>query len=53
MDLLERLTQVRFVDFKSLQDGGLILQQSPINAIQKKEEFTPGCLHLSGKGIPD
>ena len=39
MDRLERLGQTRFVDFKSLQDGGLILQQSPINAIQKKEDF--------------
>ena len=53
MDLLESLRQVRFIDFKSLQDGGLILQQSPINAIQKKEDFRPAAVHLSGPGIPD
>jgi phosphoribosylaminoimidazolecarboxamide formyltransferase/IMP cyclohydrolase len=46
MDLLEKLKQTRFVDFKSLQDGGLILQQSPINAIQKKEAFIlAACTH--------
>ncbi len=46
MDLLESLRQVRFIDFKGLQDGGLILQQSPINAIQKKEDFRPAvCIH--------
>ena len=39
MDLLEIFRKTRFIDFKSLQDGGLILQQSPINAIQKKEDF--------------
>jgi phosphoribosylaminoimidazolecarboxamide formyltransferase/IMP cyclohydrolase len=46
MDLLEKLKQTRFVDFKSLQDGGLIVQQSPVNAIQRKEDFRPaGCIH--------
>ena len=46
MDLLEKLKQTRFVDFKSLQDGGLILQQSPINAIQRKEAFIlAACTH--------
>lgn len=46
MDQLEKLRQVRFVDFKSLQDGGLILQQSPVNIIQKKEDFKlAACTH--------
>jgi phosphoribosylaminoimidazolecarboxamide formyltransferase / IMP cyclohydrolase len=49
MDLLEKLKQSRFVDFKSLQDGGLILQQSPINAIQRKEEFTLAACTYQGK----
>ncbi len=49
MDLLERLRQVRFIDFKSLQDGGLILQQSPINAIQKKEDFLPAVCTYQGR----
>jgi phosphoribosylaminoimidazolecarboxamide formyltransferase/IMP cyclohydrolase len=41
MDYLERLRQVRFLDFKGLQDGGLVLQQSPVNAIQDKNDFLP------------
>ena len=49
MDLLESLRQVRFLDFKSLQDGGLVLQQSPINAIQKKEDFLPAVCTYQGR----
>lgn len=49
MDLLERLRYTRFLDFKSLQDGGLIIQQSPINAIQKKEDFQPAVSIHQGK----
>ena len=49
MDLLENLRQVRFIDFKSLQDGGLVLQQSPINAIQKKEDFMPAACTYQGR----
>jgi phosphoribosylaminoimidazolecarboxamide formyltransferase / IMP cyclohydrolase len=41
MDYLESLRQVRFLDFKGLQDGGLVLQQSPVNAIQNKKDFLP------------
>ena len=41
MDQLENLRQVRFLDFKGLQDGGLVLQQSPVNAIQDKKDFLP------------
>ena len=49
MDLLEKLKQSRFVDFKSLQDGGLILQQSPINAIHSKEDFQLAACTYQGK----
>ncbi|MGA3083198.1 MAG: IMP cyclohydrolase [Thermodesulfobacteriota bacterium] len=49
MGLLENLRQVRFIDFKGLQDGGLILQQSPINAIQKKEDFIPAVCTYQGR----
>jgi phosphoribosylaminoimidazolecarboxamide formyltransferase/IMP cyclohydrolase len=49
MDLLENLRQVRFIDFKSLQDGGLVLQQSPINAIQKREDFMPAVCTYQGR----
>jgi phosphoribosylaminoimidazolecarboxamide formyltransferase/IMP cyclohydrolase len=31
----------RFVEFKSLIDGGIIVQQSPVNRIQSKEDFLP------------
>jgi len=51
MDLLEKLRQTRFVDFKSLQDGGLIVQQSPINAIQRKEDFKSAACTHQGKEI--
>jgi phosphoribosylaminoimidazolecarboxamide formyltransferase/IMP cyclohydrolase len=49
MDRLERLRQTRFVDFKSLQDGGLILQQSPLNAIQSKDRFMPAACTYQGR----
>jgi len=49
MDLLEKFRQTRFVDFKSLQDGGLIVQQSPVNAIQKKEDFQPAACTYQGR----
>ncbi len=49
MDLLEKLRQTRFVDFKSLQDGGLIVQQSPINAIQKRADFKSAACTYQGK----
>ncbi len=49
MDKLESLRQVRFIDFKGLQDGGLILQQSPINAIQKKEDLKPAACSHQGR----
>jgi phosphoribosylaminoimidazolecarboxamide formyltransferase/IMP cyclohydrolase len=49
MDLLEQLKQSRFVDFKSLQDGGLILQQSPLNAIRGTEDFQLAVCTYQGK----
>ena len=32
---------MRFVDFKSLSDGGIIAQQSPINIIRSAEDLIP------------
>ena len=49
MDLLESLRQGRVLDFKGLQDGGLVLQQSPVNAIQKKEDFIPAVATFQGR----
>ncbi len=49
MDLLENLRQIRFLDFKGLQDGGLVLQQSPVNVIQKKEDFFTAAATFQGR----
>lgn len=38
---LEKYRSTRFVDFKSLIDGGIIVQQSPINRIKSKDDFLP------------
>ncbi len=46
--LKDFLTQ-RFVDFKSLIDGGLIVQQSPLCAILRKEDFKPAVAVHQGK----
>ncbi|MBW1991931.1 MAG: IMP cyclohydrolase [Deltaproteobacteria bacterium] len=48
-DRLEQLLHRRFVDFKSLVDGGLIVQQSPLCAILKKEDFKPAVAVHRGK----
>ncbi|MDQ7783936.1 MAG: IMP cyclohydrolase [Desulfomonilaceae bacterium] len=39
----------RFVDFKSLMDGGIIVQQSPINAIRSAEDLIPARSTRNGK----
>jgi phosphoribosylaminoimidazolecarboxamide formyltransferase/IMP cyclohydrolase len=46
---LERYKAFRFVDFKSLIDGGIIIQQSPINRIKSKEDFLPAKAIHQGK----
>ncbi len=48
-DRLQHLVHNRFVEFKSLIDGGLIVQQSPLNAILKKEDFKPAVATYQGK----
>jgi phosphoribosylaminoimidazolecarboxamide formyltransferase/IMP cyclohydrolase len=48
-DRLQHLVHNRFVEFKSLCDGGLIVQQSPLNAILKKEDFKPATATHQGK----
>jgi phosphoribosylaminoimidazolecarboxamide formyltransferase / IMP cyclohydrolase len=47
-DRLQELLHKRFVDFKSLVDGGLIVQQSPHNVILKKEDFKPAVAAYQG-----
>jgi phosphoribosylaminoimidazolecarboxamide formyltransferase/IMP cyclohydrolase len=39
IDQLSGYAGARFVDFKSLMDGGLIVQQSPLNAIQEAKDL--------------
>jgi len=46
---LEDFKLRRFVEFKSLIDGGIIAQQSPLNAILKKEDFKPAVATYQGK----
>jgi phosphoribosylaminoimidazolecarboxamide formyltransferase/IMP cyclohydrolase len=48
-DRLQDLLHTRFVDFKSLIDGGLIVQQSPKCAILTKEDFKPATAVHQGK----
>ena len=42
MDRLAEYAQTRFVDFKSLMDGGIIVQQSPLNRIRTGGGLPPG-----------
>lgn len=46
---LARYKTLRYVDFKSLIDGGIIVQQSPINRINSKEDFLPAKAIYQGK----
>ncbi len=46
---LEKHRFMRFVDFKSLIDGGIIVQQSPINRIRTKDNFLPAKTVYKGK----
>jgi phosphoribosylaminoimidazolecarboxamide formyltransferase/IMP cyclohydrolase len=46
---LGKYTTLRFVDFKSLIDGGIIVQQSPMNRIKSKADFLPAKATYQGK----
>lgn len=49
IDQLEHYWNFRFVDFKSLMDGGIIVQQSPVNAITTKGDLKPATASYGGK----
>jgi phosphoribosylaminoimidazolecarboxamide formyltransferase/IMP cyclohydrolase len=49
MEGLERYQTFRFVDFKSLIDGGIIVQQSSLNAITSSDDFKPAIAFYQGK----
>jgi phosphoribosylaminoimidazolecarboxamide formyltransferase/IMP cyclohydrolase len=49
MDRLTDYRTSRFLEFKSLMDGGLIVQQSPLNAVLSAEDFKPAETTYQGK----
>jgi phosphoribosylaminoimidazolecarboxamide formyltransferase / IMP cyclohydrolase len=49
MDRLRDYIDMRFVDFKSLIDGGLIVQQSPLNKIRSAGDFELAQTTYQGK----
>ena len=49
IDKLKNLSVKRFLDIKSLTDGGLILQQSPLNAIRSPKDFLPAEAKHEGR----
>ncbi len=49
MDRLADYRDARFVDFKSLMDGGIVVQQSSLNAIRSKEDFKKASATYKGK----
>ncbi len=49
IDQLSAYWDMRFVDFKSLIDGGIIVQQSPVNKIRTREDLKPAESVYNGK----
>ena len=49
MDHLTDYRKHRFLEFKSLMDGGIIVQQSPLNAVLSVEDFQPAETTYQGK----
>lgn len=49
IDRLAEYAGERFLEFKSLMDGGIIVQQSPLNRIKSAKDFTPATCEYKGK----
>ena len=49
IDDLSYYRETRYVDFKSLIDGGIIIQQSPLNRIKSATDFTLASAEFEGK----
>jgi phosphoribosylaminoimidazolecarboxamide formyltransferase/IMP cyclohydrolase len=49
IDRLADYREKRFVDFKSLIDGGIMLQQSSVNTIRSPDDFTLASAEYKGK----
>lgn len=45
---LQKYRDFRYVDFKSLMDGGIIVQQSPVNKIRTSKDFLPARTTYQG-----
>lgn len=48
IDRLADYITARFVDFKSLMDGGIIVQQSPLNAVRGAADLIPASATYKG-----
>jgi phosphoribosylaminoimidazolecarboxamide formyltransferase/IMP cyclohydrolase len=48
IDELEKFRDRRFVDFKSLIDGGIIVQQSPLNIVKTRQDLKPAEAEYKG-----
>ena len=49
IDTLGEYTNERFIDFKSLVDGGIVVQQSPVNKITSSDDFELASSTYQGK----
>jgi len=49
IDRLAGYTGERFLDFKSLMDGGIIVQQSPLNRVRSRDDLTPAAAEYKGE----
>ena len=49
IDRLQEFQKLRFVDFKSLTDGGIIVQCSPMNRIITPADYLPAVATYQGK----
>jgi phosphoribosylaminoimidazolecarboxamide formyltransferase / IMP cyclohydrolase len=49
IDRLAEFEKFRFVDFKSLIDGGIIVQQSAVNSIRSSKDLKPATANWQGR----
>ncbi len=49
IDKLSDYEKYRFVDFKSLIDGGIIIQQSAVNSIRSRDDLKPAVTTFKGQ----
>jgi phosphoribosylaminoimidazolecarboxamide formyltransferase/IMP cyclohydrolase len=49
LDKIRDYRTARFVDFKGLMDGGIIVQASPLNRIVTKDDLSLASCHYQGK----